>query len=164
MTGIAGAFALPIQGAYMMMQRKIAGVPQQAIREPRIALSHLHAANLSQEERTKIIGLYGEAAKNTEERKGYYKRKAEVFLSNMKKEEAAKKKSKAEGEEGGEEEEDGEGFTLKEGENTGYIQEGELKKMSKEEREKMAEMERGGYERASKELEDEQGRHEAGLR
>jgi hypothetical protein len=149
----------------MMMQRKIAGVPQQAIREPRIALSHLHAANLSKEERTKIIGLYDEAAKKTEERKGYYKRKAEVFLSNMKKEEAAKKdKSKAGGGEGEEDDDDAEGFTLKEGENTGYIQEGQLKRMSKEEKEKMAEMERGGYERARKELEDEQGRHDAGLR
>ena len=173
MSGIVGAFALPIQGAYMTMQSKIVGVPQQAIREPRIALSHLNAADLSKEERSSIIAIYDDAAKKTEERKGYYKRKAEVFLGNMKKEEAAKKDGGSQlpwkkGEKGeqreDEEEEEEDGFTLKEGEGTGYIQEGELKRMSKEEKEKMQEMEKSGYERARKELEDEQGRHEAGLR
>lgn len=163
--GIAGAFALPIQGAYMTMQRKIAGVPQQAIREPRIALSHLHAANLSQEERSSIITIFNDAATKTEERKGYYKRKAEVFLSNMKKEQAAKNKQAVKDSKGGDgEDEEVEGFTLKHGEDTGYIQEGELRRMSKEERGKMQDMEKSGYDRASKELEDEQGRHEAGLR
>ena len=148
--GIAGAFALPVQGAYQSMRRKITGAPQKLMREPRTALSHLDAANLSQEEKDEIISVFNKAKEKTGERRGYYKRKAEVFLMNMKKDQKS-----AQGEASSRKDDDEEGYTLKEGDEVGYIQEGELRKMSKEERDKMEQMEKEGYERAKAEMGEE---------
>lgn len=156
--GITGAFALPLQGAYLSMRRKVSGTPSRIIREPRIGLSHLEAAAMSPEQKKEIVSLFEQADKHTDERRGYYKRKTEVYLQNMKKEKASSEK---EGEEKAAEQE--EGFLLKDGDDVGYIQEGELRQMSEKERGKMAEMERDGYERAKKEFDDEQAREVAGL-
>jgi hypothetical protein len=156
--GITGAFALPLQGAYLSMRRKVSGTPSRLIREPRIGLSHLEAASMSPEEKNEIVRLFEQADKHTDERRGYYKRKTEVYLQNMKKEKAS---SDTEGNEKATEQE--EGFLLKDGDDVGYIQEGDLRQMSEEERGKMAKSEKEGYERARKEFDDEHERHVAGL-
>lgn len=157
-SGITGAFALPLQGAYLSMRQKVSGTPSRIIREPRIGLSHLEAAAMSPEEKHEIVKLFEQAEEHTDERRGYYKRKTEVYLQNMKKEKASSEKA---GEEQAAEQE--EGFLLKDGDDVGYIQEGELRQMSEQERDKMAERERQGYERAKKEFEDEHARHGAGI-
>lgn len=151
MIGIAGTIALPLHGAYLSMRRKVAGTPQRLMREPRAALAHLEAATLSQSDKNKILSGFEEVQKKTEERKGYYKRKAEIFLMNMKKEEeasAAESGAKGEHGKGGA----GRGYVLTEGNEVGYIQEGELRKLSEEDIEKMSLEERQGYEQAKKEL------------
>lgn len=134
------------------MRRKVAGTPQRLMREPRASLANLDAASLPKEEKDKILHSFAGVSKKTEERKGYYKRKAEVFLENMKKEEEAVEKASKDGE-GGVEGKDGKsGFVLTEGNEVGYIQEGELRRLSKEEVEKMTPEEREGYEKAKREL------------
>ena len=139
------------------MRRKITGAPQKLMREPRAAMSHLEAASLSEEDKERIKALFKEAEGKTDERRGYYKRKAEVFLQNLKKEQESAEQSQTGGAE------DEEGYVLKEGEDVGYIQEGDLRRMSKQEREKMKEQEREGYERAKRELDDVEGRLSSGL-
>ena len=72
--------ALPIHGAWKSLRRKMAGSPQNTLREPRTALSHQNAHQVSEEEKNMIIKAYDEAVKGAAERRSKLKVQAEKLM------------------------------------------------------------------------------------
>ena len=78
--GITGVMALPIHGAWKSLRRKMAGSPQNTLREPRTALSHQNASQVSKEEKDRIIQAFEEAAKGAAERRSKLRVQAEKLM------------------------------------------------------------------------------------
>ena len=126
---------------------------------------------MSAKEKREILSLYDEAQKTTRERRGYYKKKAEVFLMGVKKdeEEAKARKEKAAGETSPTSPTSTMGTSIKipvdQAEKQGEDQEqttrlelnvdqpGADEEVDDADRKKMDEAEQRGYERAMKEME-----------
>ncbi len=78
--GITGVMALPIHGAWKSLRRKMAGSPQNTLREPRTKLSQQAAKNASSEEKEKILKAFVEAVKGTGARRGKLQKQAQKYL------------------------------------------------------------------------------------
>ena len=78
--GVMGVMALPIHGAFKSLRRKMAGSPQNTLRDPRTALSRQSASQVSTEDTAKILSAYEEAMKGASERRRILKERAKKFL------------------------------------------------------------------------------------
>jgi hypothetical protein len=67
-SGITGAIALPLHGAWKGLRKQFAGRPDLALRSPREEISRSEGKALSQDEKTGILQRYEEMCKGTEEK------------------------------------------------------------------------------------------------
>ena len=78
--GITGAMALPIHGIWKSLRTKMAGSPQNTLREPRTALSREAARRVSKEEKEKILRAFEEAMKGAEGRRKVLEKEVEKLM------------------------------------------------------------------------------------
>lgn len=144
--GVTGVMALPIHGAWKSLRRRMAGTPQNTLREPRTALSRQAASHVSKEEKEHILKTFEEAQKGATERRKKLKAEAEVFLGMRKQGKDGKPEAGPEGKVTDEKAD--EGLVAPPGTEPPVERDVE----SEGEGEEMTEAERRGYERAMREL------------